>query len=66
MTFVNNYLKKVLVYFLKTNDDVFGKLKDWKTMVEKRIGKHVNIVLNDAIDRSVIMLHLIHSSREKA
>ena len=29
------------MYFLKSNNEVFGRFKEWKTMVEKRTKKHV-------------------------
>nr|GEW27349.1 integrase, catalytic core [Tanacetum cinerariifolium] len=33
--------------FLKTKDEVFGKFKEWKTMVEKQIGKQVKTLRTD-------------------
>nr|GEW86692.1 retrotransposon protein, putative, Ty1-copia subclass [Tanacetum cinerariifolium] len=47
VTFINDYSRKVWVYFLKTKDEVFGKFKEWKTMVEKRIGKQVKTLRTD-------------------
>ena len=41
VTFIDDYSRKVWVYFLKSNDEVFRRFKEWKTMVEKRTGKHV-------------------------
>nr|GEV97066.1 retrovirus-related Pol polyprotein from transposon TNT 1-94 [Tanacetum cinerariifolium] len=35
VTFIDDYSRKVWVYFLKTKDEVFGKFKEWKTKVEK-------------------------------
>ena len=35
VTFIDDYSRKVWVYFLKTKDEVFGRFKEWKTMVEK-------------------------------
>nr|GEU42463.1 reverse transcriptase domain-containing protein [Tanacetum cinerariifolium] len=40
-------LRKVWVYFLKTKDEVFGKFKEWKTIVEKRTGKQVKTLRTD-------------------
>lgn len=34
--FINDYSRKVEVYFLKSKSKVFGWFKKWKTMVEKR------------------------------
>ena len=39
VTFIDDYSKMVLVYFLKLKDEVFGRFKEWKTMVEKRTRK---------------------------
>nr|GEV29833.1 retrovirus-related Pol polyprotein from transposon TNT 1-94 [Tanacetum cinerariifolium] len=36
VTFIDDYSRKVWVYFLKTKDEVFGNFKEWKTMVEKQ------------------------------
>lgn len=35
------------MYFLKAKDEVFGKFKEWKTMVEKRTGKVVKTLRID-------------------
>ena len=35
VTFIDDYSIKVWVYFLKSKDEVFGRFKKWKTMVEK-------------------------------
>nr|GEX64779.1 retrovirus-related Pol polyprotein from transposon TNT 1-94 [Tanacetum cinerariifolium] len=35
VTFIDDYSRKVWVYFLKTKDEVFGKFKEWKTIVGK-------------------------------
>ncbi|GJZ93812.1 retrovirus-related pol polyprotein from transposon TNT 1-94 [Tanacetum coccineum] len=47
VTFIDDYSRKVWVYFLKTKDEVFGKFKEWKTMVEKRTGKQVKTLRTD-------------------
>ena len=41
VTFIDDYSRKVWVYFLKLKNEVFGRFKEWKTMVEKRTGKQV-------------------------
>lgn len=38
------YSRKFSLYFLSKNNKVFGKLKGWKTMVKKWIGKQVMIL----------------------
>nr|GEZ42520.1 retrotransposon protein, putative, Ty1-copia subclass [Tanacetum cinerariifolium] len=39
-------LRKVWVYFLKTKDEVFGKFKEWKTIVEKRTVNTASYLVN--------------------
>ncbi|PKI73973.1 hypothetical protein CRG98_005590 [Punica granatum] len=41
LTFINDYSKKVWVYFPKHKDEVFKTFKQWKTLLEKQIGKTV-------------------------
>ncbi len=47
VTFIDDYSRKVWVYFLKKKDEVFGKFKEWKTMIEKRTGKQVKTLRTD-------------------
>ena len=47
VTFIDDFSRKVWVYFLKAKDEVFGKFKEWKTMVEKRTGKVVKTLRTD-------------------
>ena len=35
VTFIDDYSRKVWLYFLKSKDEVFGRFKEWKAMVEK-------------------------------
>ena len=41
LTFINDYSRKVRVYILKHKNDVFGKFKQWKAMIEKQTGKQI-------------------------
>ena len=41
LTFINDFSQKVSVYILKKKDDVFNVFKQFKTMVEKKIGKSI-------------------------
>ena len=34
VTFIDDYSKKTLIYFLKTKSEVFGKFKEFKTLIE--------------------------------
>nr|GEU67730.1 putative polyprotein [Tanacetum cinerariifolium] len=47
VTFIDDYSRKVWVYFLKIKDDVFRKFKEWKTMVEKQTRKKVKTLRTD-------------------
>nr|GEV25340.1 retrotransposon protein, putative, Ty1-copia subclass [Tanacetum cinerariifolium] len=47
LTFIDDYSRKVWLYFLKTNDEVFRKFKEWKTMVEKQTGKQIKTLRID-------------------
>ena len=33
---IDDFSRKVWVFFLKQKGDVFSKFKDWKTMIEKQ------------------------------
>lgn len=37
----------MFVFFKEKKYEVFGKFNEWKTMVEKRTGKHVKTLKND-------------------
>lgn len=41
LTLIDDYSRKVWVYFLKHKNDVFLTFKQWKTMIEKQTGKPV-------------------------
>lgn len=45
--FIDDYSRKVWLYFLKTKHEVFGNFKEWKTMVEKRTRKQVKTLRID-------------------
>lgn len=34
LTFIDDYSRRVWIYFLKTKDEVFQKFEEWKTLVE--------------------------------
>lgn len=42
LTFIDDYLKKVRVYFLKQKNESFAAFKQWKALVEKQIDRKVN------------------------
>ncbi|XP_070018812.1 uncharacterized mitochondrial protein AtMg00300-like [Nicotiana sylvestris] len=39
LTFIDDYSRKVWVYFLKNKSDVFLTFKQWKVLIEKQTGK---------------------------
>jgi len=39
VTFIDEHSRKTWFYFLKTKDEVFGRFKEFKTLVEKLTGK---------------------------
>jgi len=41
MTFIENYSRNFSVYFLKKNSDVFVTFKQWKALIENKIGKQI-------------------------
>ncbi|KAH9650014.1 hypothetical protein KPL70_026198 [Citrus sinensis] len=41
MSIIDDFSRRVWVYVLRTKDQVFGKFKDWKALVENQIGKKV-------------------------
>ena len=47
LTIIDDYSRKVWVFFLKSKDAAFGEFKDWKTMIEKQTGKQVKRLRTD-------------------
>ncbi|OAE29452.1 hypothetical protein AXG93_4548s1300 [Marchantia polymorpha subsp. ruderalis] len=45
--FIDDCSRKVWVYNLKHKDEVFGKFKEWKKMVEVRIGRNIKKLRTD-------------------
>ena len=41
MSIIDDFSRRIWVYVLRTKDQVFGKFKDWKTLVENQTGKKV-------------------------
>ena len=40
-TFIDDFSKKVCIYFLKHKDKVFKTFKQWKILIQKQIGKQI-------------------------
>ena len=47
LTFIDDYSRKVWVYILKHKNDVFGKFKQWKAMIEKQTRKQIKRLRTD-------------------
>uniref|UniRef100_A0A2P2R3Q1 Integrase catalytic domain-containing protein n=1 Tax=Rhizophora mucronata TaxID=61149 RepID=A0A2P2R3Q1_RHIMU len=41
LTFINDYSRKVWVFFLKNKNDVFQTFKKWKALIEKQTRKQI-------------------------
>ena len=47
VTFIDDYNRKVWVYFMKKKSEVFGHFKAFKAMVEKEIGLQIKCLRSD-------------------
>jgi transposase InsO family protein len=47
VTFIDDYSRKVWVYFLKKKSDVFVTFKQWKTLIENQTGKKIKGLRTD-------------------
>lgn len=47
VSFIDDFSKKVWVYFLRTKDEAFEKFKDWKEAVENQTGKRIKCLRTD-------------------
>ncbi|PKA55182.1 Retrovirus-related Pol polyprotein from transposon TNT 1-94 [Apostasia shenzhenica] len=47
VTFIDDYLRKVWVYFLQHKSEVFEKFKYWKANIEKTTGKYIKVLRTD-------------------
>ncbi|KAL5740548.1 hypothetical protein ACOSQ2_029728 [Xanthoceras sorbifolium] len=47
LTFIDDYSRKVWVYFLKHKNDVFATFKQWKALVEKQTGRKIKRLRTD-------------------
>ena len=44
LTFIDDFLREVWVYFLKHKNDVFLTFKKWKVLIENQIGKKIKLL----------------------
>ena len=47
LTFIDDFSRKVWVFFLKKKSDVFSAFKSWKIMIEKQTGKKIKYLRTD-------------------
>lgn len=47
LTFIDDFSKKVWIYFLKTKDEVFQRFSEWKLLVENQTGKKIKYLRTD-------------------
>ena len=47
MSFIDDYSRKVCVYFMKNKSDAFSKCKIWKAVVENQIGRKIKCIRTD-------------------
>ena len=51
LTIIDDFSRKVWVFFLKQKGDVFSTFKDWKTMIEKKTGRQMKCLhTNNALE----------------
>ena len=41
VTFIDDYLRKTCIYFLKTKNEVFGKFKEFKALIENHLERRI-------------------------
>ena len=47
MSIINDFSRKVWVYVLRTKDQVFGRFKEWKALVENQTEKKLKVLRTD-------------------
>jgi Integrase core domain len=47
LTFIDDFLRKIWVYFLKEKNKVFKIFKEWKSLIEKQTGRKVKRLRTD-------------------
>ena len=47
VSFINDYSRKTWVYFLKSKDEVFGKFKEFKALIENLSKRKIKILKSD-------------------
>ena len=47
LTFIDDYSRRIWIYFLKTKDEAFQKFEEWKTLVENQTQKKLKCLRTD-------------------
>jgi hypothetical protein len=47
LTFIDDFSRKIWIYFLKNKSDTFSKFKYFKAEAEKQSGKYVKVLRSD-------------------
>ena len=47
VTFIDDYSRKTWIYFLKTKDEVFGKFKEFKALIENHSKRRIKTLRTD-------------------
>ena len=47
VTFIDYYSRKTWVYFFKSKDEVFGKFKEFKSLVENLLERNIKTLRSD-------------------
>ena len=47
MTFIDDYSRKTWIYFLKAKNEVFGKFKEFKALIENHLEKRIKTFRTD-------------------
>ena len=45
--FIDDYSKKTWIYFLNTNDEVFGRFQEFRDLVENQNGRKIQVLRSD-------------------
>ena len=45
VTFIDDYIRKTWIYFLKAKPEVFERLREFKTLVENQTGKKIWVLM---------------------
>ena len=47
VTFIDDYSRKTWIYFLKAKSEVFGRFREFKTLIENQTGRKIRVLRTD-------------------